>query len=160
MRRAEKKEMGYIICPILIPPNVDAETWLQNSGPEDGWRELGQILLALRAHDGRIEDRLSELMQLYLPAPPANDVATMITLGGEDGRVRHYGHVGKSGTAESAVEKVLSGNTRPKTCSARWTKSFRPDPPVTARSGEPFLGTDGRAHRERQAARGRRNGTA
>ncbi len=61
MRRAENKEMGYIICPILIPPNVDAETWLRNSGPEDGWRELGQILLALRAHDGRIEDRLSDL---------------------------------------------------------------------------------------------------
>ena len=114
MRRAENKEMGYIICPILIPPNTDAETWLRNSGPEDGWRELGQILLALRAHDGRIEDRLSELMQLYLPAPPAKDVATMITIGGEDRRVQHYGHVGKLGTAESDVEKVLVGKARPK----------------------------------------------
>ena len=112
MRRAENKEMGYIICPILIPPNTDAETWLRNSGPEDGWRELGQILLALRAHDGRIEDRLSELMQLYLPPPPAKEVATMITIGGEDRRVQHYGHVGKPGTAERAVEKVLVGEAK------------------------------------------------
>ncbi len=114
MRRAENKQMGYIICPILIPPNTDAETWLRNSGPEDGWRELGQILLALRAHDGRIEDRLSDLMQLYLPAPPAADVATMITVGGEERQVRHYGHVGRPGAAESDVENVLAGKVRPK----------------------------------------------
>lgn len=113
MRRAENKEMGYIICPILIPPDTDAETWLRNSGPEDGWRELGQILLALRAHDGRIEDRLSELMQLYLPPPPAKNVATMISIGGEGRRVQHYGHVGRPGTAEGAVEKVLTGKARP-----------------------------------------------
>ena len=114
MRRAENKKMGYIICPILIPPNTDAETWLRNSGPEDGWRELGQILLALRAHDGRIEDRLSELMQLYLPPPPAKEVATMITIGGENRRVQHYGHIGKPGAAESDVEKVLVGDATPK----------------------------------------------
>ena len=113
MRRAENKEMGYIICPILIPPDTDAETWLRNSGPEDGWRELGQILLALRAHDGRIEDRLSELMQLYLPSPPAKHVATMISIGGEGRRIQHFGHVGKPGTAEEAVEKVLTRKARP-----------------------------------------------
>ena len=114
MRRAENKEMGYIICPILIPPNTDAETWLRNSGPEDGWRELGEILLALRAHDSRIEDQLSELMQLYLPPPPMEDVATMVTIGGEDRRVQHYGHVGRPGTAESAIEKVLFGEAMAK----------------------------------------------
>ena len=113
MRRAENKQMGYIICPILIPPNVDAETWLRNSGPEDGWRELGQILLALRAHDGRIEDQLSELMQLYLPPPPKDDVATMVSLGDDkDHRTRHYGHVGKPGTAETAVQEVLVGKAQ------------------------------------------------
>ena len=114
MRRAENKEMGYIICPILIPPNTDAETWLRNSGPEDGWRELGQILLGLRAHDGRIEDRLSDLMQLYLPSPPAKEIATMVTIGDENRRVQHYGHIGKLGTAESAVEKALAGEARAK----------------------------------------------
>ena len=66
MRLSDGKSMGYIICPIIIPPFVDAERWLKSSGPNDGWQELGQILLALRAHDSRIEDNLSDLLQLYL----------------------------------------------------------------------------------------------
>ena len=114
MRRSPDKELGYIVCPILIPKDTDAETWLRYSGPDDGWKELGQILLALRAHDSRIEDKLSDLMQLYLPAPPAEDVATMITIGGDDRRVQHYGHVGKLGAAERDIEKVLGGEAKPK----------------------------------------------
>ncbi|MCY4007681.1 MAG: DEAD/DEAH box helicase family protein [Rhodobacteraceae bacterium] len=112
MRRAEDKELGYIICPILIPPNVDAETWLQNSGPEDGWQELGQILLALRAHDARIEDNLSDLMEMYLPPAPLVDVATLIAFGGEDKRTQYHGHVGKPGTAERDAAKVLEGRIK------------------------------------------------
>ena len=69
MRTAPGKEIGYIICPILIPPNADPESWLSTSNMEEGWRELGQILLALRAHDQRIEDNLSDLLQLYVPKP-------------------------------------------------------------------------------------------
>ena len=114
MRRSPGKKMGYIICPILIPPDTDAETWLRNSGPEDGWKELGQILLALRAHDSRIEDQLDELMTLYLPPRPVEDVATMVTLGTEGQRVQHHGHVGKPGTVERDVEKVLGGEAKPK----------------------------------------------
>ena len=160
MRRAENKEMGYIICPILIPPNTDAETWLRNSGPEDGWRELGQILLALRAHDGRIEERLSDLMQLYLPPPPAKDVATMITIGGEGRRVRHYGHVGKPGTVEGAVEKVLAGKARPGDVFRSLEEVVPTADPGFAEPAPPVFGPDGRAHCERQAPRGRRRGTA
>ena len=66
MRTAPGKDLGYIICPILLPPNVDPENWLSVSSPDEGWRELGQILLALRAHDQRIEDQLEDLMYFYL----------------------------------------------------------------------------------------------
>ena len=83
MRRSPGKERGYIICPIVIPPGNDAETWLRNSGPEDGWRELGQILVALRAHDSRIEDELSDLLEIYIPSPPPENVATMVDTGAE-----------------------------------------------------------------------------
>ena len=114
MRLSPGKSMGYIVCPILIPAYADAESWLRNSGPEDGWKELGQILLALRAHDSRIEDKLDELMQLYLPPKQAEDVATMVTIGSEKGRVRHHGHVGKPGSAERDVERSLIGEARPK----------------------------------------------
>ena len=111
MRSARGKKRGYILCPILIPPGTDAETYLKTHGPQDGWRELGQILLALRAHDSRIEDNLSELMELFLPPEPEDSVATHIVLGTKTGRASHYGYVGKPGTAEKTVTAVLKGKT-------------------------------------------------
>ena len=112
MRTAPDKEIGYIICPIMIPPNVDAERWLMTSGPEDGWQELGQILLALRAHDSRIEDNLSELLQLYVPAEPETEATVIAIANREDGRIHYHEHVGPPGDAQRAVESVLEGNDR------------------------------------------------
>ena len=71
MRTAPEKEIGYIICPIVIPENVDPEEWLSTSSKEDGWQELGQILVAMRSHDERIEEKLSELMTLRNPTSAA-----------------------------------------------------------------------------------------
>ncbi|MDE2645776.1 MAG: DEAD/DEAH box helicase family protein [Bacteroidota bacterium] len=113
MRRSPGKERGYIICPIVIPPGTDAETWLRNSGPEDGWKELGQILVALRAHDSRIEDELSDLIEIYVPSPPPENVATMVTLGREENRAEHFIHDGKPGEVVNAVEEVLKGASNP-----------------------------------------------
>ncbi len=113
MRTAPGKEMGYIICPIMIPPNVDAEQWLKTSGPEDGWQELGQILLALRAHDSRIEDNLSELLQLYIPAEPAREATVVAIANREEGRIQYHGYIGAPGEAQKAVESVLEGHNRP-----------------------------------------------
>ena len=113
MRTAPGKEMGYIICPIMIPPNVDAEQWLKTSGPEDGWRELGQILLALRAHDSRIEDNLSELLQLYIPTEPQTEATVVAVANREEGRIQYHGHVGAPGEAQKAVESVLEGRAKP-----------------------------------------------
>ena len=113
MRTAPGKEMGYIICPIMIPPNVDAEQWLKTSGPEDGWQELGQILLALRAHDSRIEDNLSELLQLYIPAEPETEATVVAIANREEGRIQYHGHVGAPGEAQKAVESVLEGRSKP-----------------------------------------------
>ena len=59
----------------------DPETWLSTSGPEEGWQELGQILRALRAHDSRIEDELSDLMELHIPPTP-EEVCTVVAIRG------------------------------------------------------------------------------
>ena len=113
MRTAPGKKMGYIICPIVIPPQADPEEWLQTSSKEDGWQELGQILLALRAHDERIEDRLSELMTLYVP-PPQEIVATAVSVANqESGYIRHHYHVGPVGEAQRAAEQVVERKARP-----------------------------------------------
>ena len=72
MRTAAGKDCGYIICPILFPNGQDPEEFLAQSKPDEGWSELGQILLALRAHDSRIEDNLAEMIQIHVPAPAAD----------------------------------------------------------------------------------------
>ena len=109
MRTAPNKSLGYIICPFVIPPNADAEAWLSNSSPEEGWQELGQILLALRAHDQRIEENLAELLQLYLPKVPEK-VHTFIGVAkGENKRIQYWMHEGAPGDAQEAVEQVLKG---------------------------------------------------
>ena len=109
MRTAPDKSLGYIICPFVIPPNADAEAWLSNSSPEEGWQELGQILLALRAHDQRIEENLAELLQLYLPRVPEK-VHTFIGIAkGENKRIQYWIHEGAPGDAQEAVEQVLKG---------------------------------------------------
>ena len=131
MRRSEGKTMGYVICPVLIPRNQDAETWLRTSGPQDGWRELGQILQALRAHDSRIEENLADLMTFYLPSTsdeeddteneddrtpgthPQEDAVTFVTIGGKNGKLRHYRHVGKRGTVMEAAKRVALGEVKP-----------------------------------------------
>ena len=66
MRLSPDKPFGVILIPIEIPPGYDAEAWLESRPNLDGWKELGQILQALRAHDARIEDRLADLMDLYV----------------------------------------------------------------------------------------------
>ena len=107
MRTAPGKERGYIICPIVIPPHVDPENWLKTHGPADGWQELGQILLALRAHDARIEDNLAELLHLYIPQPPpVQRVLIGIAASREQG-IQYREHIGPPGAAEAAVARAL-----------------------------------------------------
>ncbi len=109
MRTAPNKSIGYIICPIVFPPNADAERWLSNSSPEEGWQELGQILLALRAHDQRIEENLGGLLQLYTPKVPEK-VHTFIAIArGDSKRIQYWLHEGAPGDAQVNVENVLGG---------------------------------------------------
>ena len=136
MRTSPGKEMGYIICPILIPPNADPEKHLSHSGPEDGWQELGQILLALRAHDQRIEDNLSELLHLYVPAPPEIE-STIVAIADEDKQRITYGvHVGPPGEAPRAVNRVLNGESRHSQEFAPLTETAWQPQPITAQQPE------------------------
>ena len=119
MRTAPGKEIGYIICPILIPPNADPERWLSTSNMNEGWQELGQILNALRAHDQRIEDNLVNLLHLYIPEPPEVEVTIVAVAGGDEKRINYREHEGPPGEAQEAVERVLEGKST-------LAKEFRP----------------------------------
>ena len=159
MRRSEGKDRGYILCPIVIPPNVDAESWLANTNnPDDGWQALGQILMALRAHDDRIEERLGELMSVYLPPDPLEDEeeATVAALGSETGRTKFYLHEGKPGSAESAIERVVKGATprpgefRPLSAAMPEDRGgdAEPDAPVRPPRNEPHRIVTGKRNRD------------
>ena len=111
MRTFEGKKLGYVICPILIPANADPERWLTTSRQEEGWQELGQILLALRAHDQRIEERLEDLMHLYIPKPPAVERTIVAIAGGEEKRIQYREHTGAPGEAAEGVVRVINGET-------------------------------------------------
>ena len=111
MRTAPEKDIGYIICPILIPPNADPEKWLSTSEMEEGWKELGQILMALRAHDQRIEDELSDLLTLYLPREPEVTTTIAAVVNQDSSRIQYRRHTGPLGAAERAIENVLEGKS-------------------------------------------------
>ena len=113
MRKAPGKRFGYIICPILIPPNDDPERWLTRSNPEEGWSELGQILLALRAHDNRIEEELAEMLQVYVP-PPQLDLQTsslVAVASASTGRIRYGVHRGVTDSVFEVAETAVVADT-------------------------------------------------
>ena len=133
MRTVPGKKKGYIICPILIPPNVDPEQWLSVSDMEEGWQELGQILLALRAHDQRIEDNLADLLQLYLPKPPEVQRTLIAIAYDEDRRIQYREHEGPPGEAQAAVERVLEGQS---TLASEFRPIAVPQPTTPARESQ------------------------
>ena len=142
MRTSPGKEMGYVICPIVIPLDTDAENFLKTSNPQDGWKELGDILLALRAHDERIEDRLAELMTFYLPPEP-EVVKTIAGIAHEESRrMSYWEHVSKPGDAEQELQEVLDGTKNPASTFAKVSEPPEPKGVMEARSGNPAAMTD------------------
>ena len=103
MRRAPGKELGYIVVPVVIPPGLNAETWLETCDGMEGWRELGQILNALRAHDGRIETRLADLMRCYLPAESPEPTDHLVTIQADGGKATTYIFTGLAEDIETAL---------------------------------------------------------
>ena len=80
------------------------------------WKRVGRnsarYLLALRAHDQRIEDNLSDLLHLYIPkAPESLRTIVAVATGGEEKRIHYREHDGAPGAAQVAVERVLDGKS-------------------------------------------------
>ena len=103
MRRSPAKTNGYVIVPVPLPRGIDAETSLGMDKLGDEWKPLGQILTALRAHDGRIEDRVQDLMDVYIPpdAPSDVEIAVVVT----DGQITRTG-IWKGSTTKRLEDEV------------------------------------------------------
>ena len=107
MRRDPTKTTGYVIVPVTLRPDLDAETSLGMEELNEAWRPLGQILSALRAHDGRVEDRIEHLLTIYEPSedpsnpPPKVHVPVVM----KDGPVYRFGMW--AGGRASDLERTL-----------------------------------------------------
>ena len=142
MRTSPGKDKGYVICPIVIPLDTDVENFLKTSNPQDGWKELGDILLALRAHDERIEDRLAELMTFYLPPEP-EVVKTIAGIAHEESkRMSYWEHVGNPGDAEQALQEVLVGTRSPASTFEKVSEPPEPKGVMEARAEYPAAMTN------------------
>ena len=74
-------------------------------------RSWARFLLALRAHDQRIEDELADLLYLYIPTPPETERTIVAVARGEEKRIQYRQHDGPPGKAQEAVERVLEGES-------------------------------------------------
>jgi len=111
MRLSPNKRFGVILIPIEIPLGYDAEAWLETRQNLDGWKELGQILQALRAHDGRIEDRLADLLDLYVLDGDDDEEGTDLIVIKERSETKAFLWVGPKGQVENILDPTY-GNGR------------------------------------------------
>lgn len=58
MRKAEGKNLGYVVLPVAVAPEVSAEKALNDN---ERYRVVWQILNALRAHDERFDSTINQL---------------------------------------------------------------------------------------------------
>ena len=138
MRKSKGKRLGFIICPVVIPQNSDAETHLSTSEMQDGWQELGQVLLALRAHDSRIEDNISQFLHLY-PQMSATDTHVTIAFATpENPNLVYAEYKGDLSKISKKIKDVVSGKRKPDEVFAplnefAWKQSYKDDiPPKNA----------------------------
>ena len=108
MRRSKAKNIGLVLVPLEIPPDEDAEAWLESRTSANQFKELGQILQALRAHDARIEDRLQHLLKIYEPSGNGRAEKTgyhLLTTSEPEG-VKTYVAIGRDGVIENALAEA------------------------------------------------------
>ena len=143
MRTSPGKEMGYIVCPIVIPADAYAETWLATSSKEEGWEELGQILLALRAHDSRIEDNLADLLKIYVPPVPEEETTAIAIADDAKKNIQYYAHVGDPREVPDIIEAVLDGRQRPldRLKPMRWAEQYAQPRLPQPKPADPNQGT-------------------
>ena len=108
MRRSPEKTTGYVIVPVALPRGLDAETSLGMTDLGEEWKPLSQILTALRAHDGRVEDRVHDLLDIYVPPDERSEIERAVVA--VDGNVVRTG-VWK-GPVDSSPEEVI-GRVKP-----------------------------------------------
>lgn len=100
MRTSKGKKYGYIIIPVVIPPDMDANEAMDKS---DRFKVVWTVLNALRAHDDRFEATVNKI-ELNKKKP--KQVLIGSVSGGSDGDNWEYS-IGKNGIDNTELYKQL-----------------------------------------------------
>jgi predicted helicase len=102
MRKAEGKKYGYIIIPVVVLPDADAEKVLST----DRFKVVWTVLNALRAHDDRFNATINKIE--LNRKKPANIRVIGTNIGGaDDSDGDDAGENGKGRNARSGFERQL-----------------------------------------------------
>ncbi|SFL09312.1 Predicted helicase [Nitrosomonas aestuarii] len=94
MRRAEGKNMGYVILPIGVPAGVPAAEALNNN---EKYKVVWQILNALRSHDDRFDATINKIDLGADASSKIEIIAVSNTLPDKKGKNKENNDIGGSG---------------------------------------------------------------
>ena len=113
MRKADGKELGYVIVPVVVPPRENVIAALGDS--KDGFERVGEVLRALQSHDPTLVDCLSDYVHIVQPAssngggnrggpPPQDEFRFDLSRAATDGAL--YAHIGDAAGFRSYKDLV------------------------------------------------------
>ena len=99
MRKSEGKRFGYIIVPVVIPPDKDILGALEKG--QEGYKTVGKVLRALQSHDEKLLKNIDLFVQMYEQGsekkPPTDDSSPQASLNLEPVEGQGiYAHIAKA----------------------------------------------------------------
>lgn len=110
MRRADGKNMGYVILPIGVPVGLSPEEALNNN---EKYKVVWQILNALRSHDDRFDATINKMDLGVNVSDHIEIIAVSNTLPEKQEGKKDGSHIGKGGGSDPDFENGNSGKSTP-----------------------------------------------
>ncbi|MEQ1545966.1 type ISP restriction/modification enzyme, partial [Methyloglobulus sp.] len=110
MRRAEGKNMGYVILPIGVPSGLSPEEALNNN---EKYKVVWQILNALRSHDDRFDATINKMDLGVNVSDKIEIIAVSNTLPEKQEGKKGGSHIGVGGGSEQEQERGQGGKSAP-----------------------------------------------
>jgi predicted helicase len=110
MRRADGKNMGYVILPIGVPVGLSPEEALNNN---EKYKVVWQILNALRAHDDRFDATINKMDLGVNVSDHIEIIAVSNALPEKQEGKKNGSHIGKGGNGDQERENGGNGKSTP-----------------------------------------------
>lgn len=121
MRRAESKNMGYVILPIGVPAGMSPEEALKNN---EKYKVVWQILNALRSHDDRFDATINKLDLGADVSSKIEIIAVSNTLPERQGSKNEGSNIGAGGYDNNGNDNESFENSKDKTTLSQTSFAF------------------------------------